>query len=58
MEGPAGPFVVNEFRSERVIEALHNSIRHRTLVLRGGPVIAVDVTDLVPGDIVLPRTAR
>jgi Mg2+-importing ATPase len=46
----------NEFRSERVVEALHNSIRHRTLVVRGGAAIAVDVTDLVPGDVVLLRT--
>ncbi len=46
----------NEYRSERVVEALHNSIRHRTLVLRGGPPLAVDVTDVVPGDIVLLRT--
>jgi len=46
----------NEFRSEQVVEALHNSIRHRSLVLRGGAAIAVDVTDLVPGDVVLLRT--
>jgi len=42
----------NEFRSERVIEALHSSIRHQTLVLRDGAPGAVDVTSLVPGDVV------
>ena len=46
----------NEYRSERVVEALHNSIRHRALVLRGGTGVAVDVTDVVPGDVVLLRT--
>ena len=46
----------NEYRSERVIEALHASIRHRTLVLRGGVSVSIDVTELVPGDVVLLRT--
>ena len=46
----------NEYRSERVIEALHASIRHRTLVLREGVSVSIDVTDLVPGDVVLVRT--
>ncbi|HZQ49999.1 MAG TPA: magnesium-translocating P-type ATPase [Candidatus Dormibacteraeota bacterium] len=46
----------NEYRSERVVEALHNSIRHHALALRGGAPLAVDVTDLVPGDVVLLRT--
>jgi Mg2+-importing ATPase len=46
----------NEYRSERVVEALHASIRHRALVRRDGQPIAVDVTDVVPGDIVLLRT--
>jgi Mg2+-importing ATPase len=45
----------NEYRSERVVEALHASIRHLTLVLRDGKPIAVDVTELVPGDVVLLR---
>jgi P-type Mg2+ transporter len=52
----AGLGFFNEYRSERVIEALHSSIRHRTLVVRGGQPIAVDVTELVPGDIVQLRT--
>jgi Mg2+-importing ATPase len=46
----------NEYRSERVVEALHANIRHRALVRRDGRPIAVDVTELVPGDVVLLRT--
>jgi P-type Mg2+ transporter len=46
----------NEYRSERVVEALHASIRHRTQVFRDGTPVAVDVTELVPGDVVLLRT--
>src|SRR6202795_3543507 len=46
----------NEYRSERVVEALHDSIRHRSLVLRDGADVSIDVIDLVPGDIVLLRT--
>ncbi len=46
----------NEYRSERVVEALHASIRHRTLVLRDGSSVAIDVTEVVPGDVVLLRT--
>ena len=46
----------NEYRSERVIEALHTSIRHQAVVLRDGKANPVDVTTLVPGDIVELRT--
>ena len=46
----------NEYRSARVVEALHDSIRHRTLIFRDGQQVSVDVTDLVPGDVVLLRT--
>ena len=46
----------NEYRSERVVDALHASIHHRALALRDGRPLAVDVTDLVPGDVVLLRT--
>lgn len=52
----AGLGFFNEYRSERVVEALHSSIRHRALVVRGGQPVAVDVTELVPGDIVQIRT--
>ncbi len=43
---------VNEFRSEQAIEALHERIRHTALTLRDGRAVAVDVTELVPGDLV------
>ena len=46
----------NEYRSERVVEALHASIRHRTVVIRGGQHATVDITEVVPGDVVLLRT--
>jgi Mg2+-importing ATPase len=45
----------NEYRSEQVVEALHASIRHRALTVRSGQSSAVDVTELVPGDVVLLR---
>jgi len=44
---------VNEYRSERAVERLHSRIRHRAVVDRGGSLDQVDVTELVPGDIVL-----
>jgi Mg2+-importing ATPase len=43
---------VNEYRAERAAEALHSQIRHRTVVLRDGRTTTVDVTGLVPGDVV------
>jgi Mg2+-importing ATPase len=43
---------INEFRSERAVEALHSQLRHTTVALRDGRERATDVTDLVPGDIV------
>ena len=46
----------NEYRSERVVEALHASIHHWALVLRDGAQAPVDVTELVPGDVVVLRT--
>ena len=46
----------NEYRSERVVEALHATIRHHSLVKRGGAPVSVDVIELVSGDIVLLRT--
>jgi Mg2+-importing ATPase len=47
---------INEYRSARVVEALHDSIRHRTRVVRDGQPASVDVTSVVPGDIVLLST--
>jgi Mg2+-importing ATPase len=43
---------VNEYRAEKAAEALHSQIHHQTVVVRGGHPQAVDVTQLVPGDIV------
>ena len=43
----------NEFRSEKAIEELHDQIHHTTTVLRDGAPATIDVTQLVPGDVVL-----
>jgi Mg2+-importing ATPase len=42
----------NELRSERAIEALHDRVRHRCTVRRDGGTAEVDVTEIVPGDLV------
>lgn len=42
----------NEYRAEKSAEALHSGVRHRCLVVRDGHPRTVDVTDLVPGDVV------
>ncbi len=42
----------NEYRSELAVEALHSQLRHTALAIRDGKPSAVDVTELVPGDIV------
>jgi P-type Mg2+ transporter len=42
----------NEYRSELAVEALHSKLRHTALVMRDGEPIAVDVTEIVPGDVV------
>lgn len=44
--------LVNEYRAELAAEALHSAIRHTTLVTRDGRSFPVDVTSLVPGDLV------
>ncbi|MEV0563756.1 magnesium-translocating P-type ATPase [Dactylosporangium sp. NPDC050588] len=44
--------LVNEYRAEKAAEALHSKISHRALTIRGGHPVAVDVTTLVPGDVV------
>ncbi|GAA2003426.1 magnesium-translocating P-type ATPase [Catenulispora subtropica] len=43
---------VNEYRAEKAAEALHSQIHHQAVVTRGGRRIPVDVTTLVPGDLV------
>jgi P-type Mg2+ transporter len=42
----------NEYKAEKTAEALHSSVRHRCVVLRGGHPRTTDVTELVPGDVV------
>nr|WP_218881420.1 magnesium-translocating P-type ATPase [Leifsonia shinshuensis] len=44
---------VNEFRAEQAADALHDRLRHTSIVLRGGVRRSVDVTELVPGDLVV-----
>lgn len=39
---------VNEYRSERAVERLHQRIRHRAVAVRDGAMRQVDVTELVP----------
>ena len=41
----------NEYKAAKTAEALHSAIRHRCLVLRDGHPRTVDVTGLVPGDV-------
>ncbi len=46
---------VNEARAEKAAEALHSQIHHMAIVVRAGTPASVDVTQLVPGDIVRLR---
>ena len=46
---------VNEYRAEKAAEALHDQIRHETVVQRDATLSSVDVTALVPGDLVQLR---
>src|SRR2546423_15481010 len=43
---------VNEYRAEKAAEGLHSQIRQQCVVTRGGRRPSVDVTALVPGDLV------
>jgi Mg2+-importing ATPase len=43
---------VNEYRAEKAAEALHDQIHHETTVVRDGRAVRVEVTDLVPGDLI------
>ena len=43
---------VNEYRAERASAALHALVRHTAVVRRDGRFVRVDVTDLVPGDVI------
>jgi Mg2+-importing ATPase len=42
----------NEYRAERAAEAMHSEIRHDVAATREGQPVTVEVTHLVPGDIV------
>lgn len=42
----------NEYRAERAAEAMHSEIRHVVATTRDGGSVSVEVTHLVPGDIV------
>ena len=43
---------INEYRAERAAAALHSGVRHTAIVRRDGVFAAVDVTELVPGDVI------
>jgi Mg2+-importing ATPase len=43
---------VNEYRAERAAEAMHSEIRHVVATTRDSESVSVEVTHLVPGDIV------
>jgi Mg2+-importing ATPase len=43
---------VNEYRAELAAQALHSQLRHEVVVRRDGRPVSVDVTELVPGDVV------
>ena len=43
---------VNEYRAERAAAALHSGVRHTAVARRDGAFIAIDVTELVPGDVI------
>jgi Mg2+-importing ATPase len=44
--------LVNEYRAEKAAEALHSQIRHRCVAQRDRHSTSVDITELVPGDVV------
>jgi P-type Mg2+ transporter len=46
---------VNEYRAARAVTALHADIRYSAVVWRGGTQRSIDVTELVPGDVVALR---
>ena len=43
---------INEYRAERAAAALHSGVRHTAVARRDGAFVAVDVTELVPGDVI------
>ena len=43
---------VNEYRAELAAAALHSQMRHTAVARRDGEFIAIDVTNVVPGDVI------
>ena len=43
---------MNEYRSERAVEALHSQIQHLAFVERDGKAVEVNVATIIPGDVV------
>nr|WP_243841671.1 magnesium-translocating P-type ATPase [Mycobacterium sp. DL592] len=43
---------INEYRAERAAAALHSGVRHTAVARRDGAFVSVDVTELVPGDVI------
>ena len=43
---------INEYRAERAAAALHSGVRHTAVARRDGAFAAIDVTELVPGDVI------
>jgi Mg2+-importing ATPase len=43
---------VNEYRADRAAEALHSQVRHIVTALRDGAPTGIEITHLVPGDVV------
>lgn len=43
---------VNEYRAARATDALHSRVTHHAITLRNGEQADIDVTTLVPGDVV------
>jgi Mg2+-importing ATPase len=43
---------VNEYRAEKAAESLHDQIHHETTVIRDQRTVSIDITALVPGDLV------
>ncbi len=43
---------INEYRAERAAAALHAGVHHNALVRRDGEFVTLDVTALVPGDVI------
>ncbi len=43
---------VNEYRAERASAAIHSQMRHTAVVRRDGQFVRLDVTNIVPGDVI------